>query len=288
MEIIHTVSNMQKKADEIRRNNKTIGFVPTMGYLHKGHLSLIEKAKKIADFIVVSIFVNPTQFGPNEDLDKYPRNFERDEKLCRDAGADVIFYPKTEEIYPEPYFTFVEVTEITGSLCGLSRPEHFKGVTTIVNKLFNIVKPHKAVFGQKDFQQFQVIQKMTQDLNMDIEIIGAPIVREHDGLAMSSRNKYLSETERQNALVLNKSLTLAKDLLKIGKTESNFIKEKMTKLITSVPSQIDYVEIVNAKSLKPVDIVSDNTLFALAVKIGNTRLIDNLYIKQIDEEKTWQ
>ena len=288
MNIISTIDKMQKKSSQIRRDNKIIAFVPTMGFLHEGHLSLIKKAKEVGDIVVVSIFVNPTQFGPKEDLDKYPHNFERDRELCQDAGADFIFYPEVNEIYPETYFTYVEVHNITHALCGLSRPEHFKGVTTIVTKLFNIVKPHKAIFGQKDFQQSQVIKRMVSDLNMDIEIIRSPIIREADGIAMSSRNKYLSESERKDALVLSKSLLLAKDFIKIGKLDSIYIKDKMIKLISSVPSQIDYVEIVDADTLKEVEQVKNNTLFALAVKIGKTRLIDNLYIENLNKEETWQ
>lgn len=288
MNIISTIDKMQKKSSQIRSDNKIIAFVPTMGFLHEGHLSLIKKAKEVGDIVVVSIFVNPTQFGPNEDLDKYPHNFERDRELCQDAGADFIFYPEVNEIYPETYFTYVEVHNITHALCGLSRPEHFKGVTTIVTKLFNIVKPHKAIFGQKDFQQSQVIKRMVSDLNMDIEIIRSPIIREADGIAMSSRNKYLSESERKDALVLSKSLLLAKDFIKIGKLDSIYIKDKMIKLISSVPSQIDYVEIVDADTLKEVEQVKNNTLFALAVKIGKTRLIDNLYIENLNKEETWQ
>ena len=288
MEIVHTVNEMQKQADTLRQNLHKITFVPTMGFLHEGHLSLVRAAKQYGDVVVVSIFVNPAQFAPHEDLDKYPRDFNRDQHLLEAEGVDIIFYPRVSEMYPRPYHTYVQVSDLTEALCGLSRPEHFKGVTTVVTKLFNIVKPHSAVFGQKDFQQSQVIKQMVIDLNMDVEIIRAPIVRETDGLAMSSRNKYLDPQQRKDARVLNSSLQTVRQMVQNGILKSTLLKEKIQEIISAVPCQIDYIEIVDAETFKNIDTVKDNTLFALAVKIGNTRLIDNFYIELLEKEKTWQ
>ena len=288
MQIVRSIEEMQKISLAYKKQGKTIGFVPTMGYLHEGHLSLIRIARKKADIVVASIFVNPTQFAPNEDLDKYPRDFERDESLCRKEQVDIIFYPTTEIMYPVPYRTYVEVEEITNALCGLSRPGHFKGVTTVVTKLFNIVLPDFAVFGQKDFQQASIIKQMVRDLNFPLQIILGPIVREEDGLAMSSRNAYLSVEGRKNATVLFQSLQLARQMLRQGERDAKKIKTKMAELITSVPSKIDYIEIVNANDFRSVEKVGNHTLFALAVFIENTRLIDNMYIENIEKEDTWR
>jgi len=279
MKIIHSVADMQAEAEALRRSGQTIGFVPTMGYLHEGHLSLLRIARKRADVTVMSIFVNPTQFGPNEDLERYPRDFERDERLAREEGCDILFYPSTEEMYPYPYRTYVVVEEITHVLCGKSRPTHFRGVTTIVAKLFNIVKPHFAVFGQKDAQQVIVIKQMARDLNFNLDILTGPIVREPDGLAMSSRNAYLSADERKDALNLYKSLTEAKRLIEAGERDALKIKNAIERILRQGKSvRTDYIEIVDTTNLKPVEKIQGDVLIALAVFVGKTRLIDNIQL----------
>jgi len=279
MQVITKIREMQQTAERLRRDGKIIGFVPTMGYLHEGHLSLLRIARQKSDVTVMSIFVNPTQFGPNEDFDRYPRNFARDEKLAEANGCDIVFYPSIEEMYPQPYLTYVNVEKITTGLCGASRPGFFRGVTTVVTKLFNIVKPHLAVFGQKDAQQAIVVRQMVRDLNFDLEIVIAPIVREPDGLAMSSRNTYLSESERKEAVVLYKALMHAKKLIEAGERDAEFLKREMSKIINSAPSaRIDYVAIVDAYQLRELLKLEGEVLIALAVWIGNTRLIDNLII----------
>jgi len=276
MKIIRTVHEMQAEADTFRQAGKKIGLVPTMGYLHEGHLSLIRIARSRADIVAVSVFVNPTQFGPNEDLDKYPLDFERDERLAKESGADIIFYPSKKEMYPEHYLTYVNVEKITGILCGTSRPTHFRGVTTICTKLFLAVKPHFAVFGQKDAQQAVVIRRMVKDLNFDMEIIVGPIIREKDGLAMSSRNAYLSPEERQDALALNESLKLAKDIIAKGEKKTEIIIQTMQEHINSkAHTRIDYISIVHPDTLSPLNEIEDRVLIALAVFVGETRLIDN-------------
>lgn len=280
MLIIETKKELKDLIKDCRKQGKTIGFVPTMGFLHEGHLSLIKTAKKENDFVVVSIFVNPTQFGVGEDFDAYPRNLDRDAELSESAGADVIFHPTVHEMYPDKYSTYVEVEEITNKLCGLSRPTHFKGVTTVVNKLFNIVEADKAYFGQKDAQQVAVIQRMVRDLNMNIEIIPCPIVREIDGLAMSSRNTYLTPEQRKAALILSKSLFAAQDMIMKGSRNASEIKEFIVDMIKSEPlAVIDYVEVVDTLSLDNITLVKDSVLIALAVKIGRTRLIDNILVE---------
>ena len=279
MQVITRIREMQQTAERLRRDGKIIGFVPTMGYLHEGHLSLLRIARQKSDVTVMSIFVNPTQFGPNEDFDRYPRDFARDEKLAEANGCDIVFYPSIEEMYPQPYLTYVNVEKITTGLCGASRPGFFRGVTTVVTKLFNIVKPHLAVFGQKDAQQAIVVRQMVRDLNFDLEIVIAPIVREPDGLAMSSRNTYLSESERKEAVVLYKALMHAKKLIEAGERDAEFLKREMSKIINSAPSaRIDYVAIVDAYQLRELLKLEGEVLIALAVWIGNTRLIDNLII----------
>jgi len=276
MKIINSIVHMQSFAEALRLQGKKISFVPTMGYFHEGHLDLMREARKIADCLVVSIYVNPTQFGPKEDLSKYPRDFERDSKMAQDVGVDVIFYPPNEEMYPENYQTYVNVEKVTQNLCGLSRPGHFRGVTTICNKLFNIVKPHVAVFGKKDYQQFITIKRMVTDMNLDLEIIGLPTVREADGLAMSSRNIYLKESERESALHLVNSLKLAQKLYSSGERKSSRILNEVTGLIKSAPyTEIDYVKICDTTTLLDVDEMTAQTVIALAVKVGTTRLIDN-------------
>ena len=280
MRIIRTVSEMQAVADSLRIKKKTIGFVPTMGFLHEGHLSLIRKAKTLCDVAVVSIFVNPAQFGPNEDFDSYPRDLARDEKLCAAENVQILFYPIREEMYPSPYFTYVHVEKLDQTMCGTSRPGHFRGVTTIVTKLFNAVKPHVAVFGQKDYQQAVIIRQMVKDLNMDVKIVVAPIVREPDGLAMSSRNSYLSPQQRKDALVLYKSLQQAEKMIKSGERSADKIQREMKALIkTAAGAEIDYIAIADGDNLNPLREVRDKTLIALAVKFGKTRLIDNTIIR---------
>lgn len=281
MKIIYTVEQMRLWHKGERQKGKKIGFVPTMGYLHEGHLSLVEAAKCENDAVVMSIFVNPLQFGPNEDYKTYPRDIERDSRLAEEAGVDAVFIPEVSEMYPYyPQLTTVEVKDISERLCGASRPGHFTGVTTVVTKLFNIVQPDAAYFGQKDYQQVQVIKKMVADLNMPVRVISVPIKRETDGLAMSSRNTYLSEKERIEALSLNEALLLCKDSYEKGEKDAEKLKEIMGKRIRKEPSaSIDYIEICDADTLKPVDKITKPTVVALAVKIGRTRLIDNMVIR---------
>ncbi len=283
MKIVSDIREMQQLAGHYRQQGKTIGFVPTMGYLHEGHLSLMRRARPQCDILVVSIFVNPTQFGPNEDFERYPRDFDRDERLCREVGVDVVFYPTADAMYPRPYLTYVHVEKLSETMCGASRPGHFRGVTTVVTKLFNIVQPHIAVFGQKDYQQSLIIRQMVRDLNFDVQIDVAPIVREADGLAMSSRNKYLSPEERQQALVLYRSLTRAEELIREGERNVNTLLQAMKTVISEAPdARIDYIAIVDAETLEPLSTVRHNTVIALAVYIGTTRLIDNTWIREKD------
>ncbi len=263
-----------------KKRGKRIGFVPTMGALHEGHLSLIRLANKHSDFVVVSIFVNPTQFGPKEDYKKYPRNLKKDAALCQSAGADLIFAPSPEEIYPKGFSTYVNVEHLTQGLCGASRPGHFRGVATVVSKLFNIVQPDAAVFGQKDAQQLAVIRQMTKDLDLPVKIIGAPIVREADGLAMSSRNAYLTPEERKQAVALSRALKLAELKVRNGVKDVKVIKVEIVKLLKhDAPlGKIDYIEIVDNGTLEPVKRIRENTLIALAVKFPSARLIDNIVV----------
>ena len=280
MQTVKTVKELREIIGNQKRMGKRIGFVPTMGYLHQGHVSLLEKAKTENDFVVLSIFVNPIQFGPNEDLSTYPRDMERDSRMAQAAGCDLIFNPEVEEVFPAPLKTAVIVSDLTAPLCGRSRPTHFQGVTTIVSKLFNMVAPHAAYFGQKDAQQVAVIIKMAEDLNFDIAITVCPVVRETDGLAMSSRNVYLSEEERGQALALSRALHLAEELVEEGERNPEGIIRKMTELINGHPlCQIDYIEILSFPSLEEVEVITGKTLVALAVKLGKTRLIDNIILE---------
>jgi pantoate--beta-alanine ligase len=257
-------------------DGKKIAFVPTMGYFHEGHLSLMKEAKKMADCSVVSIYVNPTQFGPKEDFSKYPRDLDRDLKMAESVNVDVIFYPPDKEMYPANYQTYVDVEKVTQNLCGMSRQGHFRGVATVCNKLFNIVKPDFAVFGKKDFQQLVTIKRMVDDLNIDIQIVGSPTVRESDGLAMSSRNKYLNKDERKSALTLFKALKLAQKLYSNGEKKSSVIITEVEKLIKRASfTAIDYIKICDTRTLKDADKIKNQSVIALAVKVGNTRLIDN-------------
>ena len=276
MRVIESVREMQKCSEAVRLSGKKIGFVPTMGYFHEGHLSLMREARRISDFVITSIYVNPTQFGPKEDFSKYPRDFERDHRMAREAGVDVIFYPSNDEMYPPRYQTYVNVEQVTQNLCGASRPGHFRGVTTICCKLFNIVKAHVAVFGRKDYQQLAAIKTMVADLNLDLDIVGMPTYREKDGLAMSSRNVYLSAEERKSALSLIESLKLAQRLYDGGEKRAAVIIQEVEKLINQAPStDIDYVKICDAATLTDLHRIDTQAVIALAVKIGKTRLIDN-------------
>lgn len=257
-----------------KKEGLSVGLVPTMGYLHEGHLSLIKKCKEENDKVIVSIFVNPTQFGENEDLSSYPKDLKADSALCKAAGVDLIFNPSSEEMYIDPC-AYVNINNLSKNLCGKSRPIHFKGVCTIVSKLLNIVTPDRAYFGEKDAQQLAIIKKMVKDLNFDVKIVGCPIVREKDNLAKSSRNFYLNEEERQAALVLSKALELGKDYLKKD-NNVNHLKEVIVNKINSEPlAKIDYVEVVDSLSIEPVSEIKKDILVAVAVYIGNTRLIDN-------------
>lgn len=281
MEIITTVNQMQEWSRDQKRAGRSIGLVPTMGYLHDGHLSLVKKARAECDVVVVSIFVNPLQFGVTEDYGDYPRDLSRDAGLLEREGVDVAFAPSVEEMYPRGYSTVVEVQgDITARLCGASRPGHFRGVTTVVSKLFNICLPDVVYFGQKDAQQAIVIEKMVRELNFPLRIARGPIVRESDGLAMSSRNVYLSKEERESALVLFQALELARRLIEEGETDAVRVKQEMADLINSKPyTQIDYVEICDGEDLSDLSEIRGKVLIALAVRVGKTRLIDNLLLE---------
>ncbi len=277
--VAKTVAETRAKVKEWRSKGLSVGLVPTMGYLHEGHQSLIKKAVEQNDRVVVSIFVNPIQFAPNEDLATYPRDLEADKKLCESTGAALIFNPEPIEMYPNGFSTHVAMENLTKELCGKTRPTHFGGVCTVVSKLFNIVQPDKAYFGQKDAQQLAIIKRMVQDLNFDIEIVGCPIVREADGLAKSSRNTYLSADERRAALILNKAIKLGEDMVKNGERNAKTVIDAMTEKICSEPlARIDYVNAVDALSITPVEELTGDVLVAIAVYIGKTRLIDNFII----------
>lgn len=279
MKIVKTIAEVRAEVKEWKKQGLTVGLVPTMGFLHEGHQSLIERAVKENDRVVVSDFVNPTQFGPNEDLASYPRDLERDAKLCEGAGAAILFNPEPEEMYYANKTTSVHMEGLTTELCGKSRPIHFDGVCSVVSKLFNIVTPDRAYFGQKDAQQLAVIKRMVRDLNFDIEIVGCPIIREADGLAKSSRNTYLSETERKAAVILSQSLQVGKEMIAQGETDAVKVKEAIVKKIETEPlAKIDYVEVVDAENIVPVEKIDNNTLIAMAVYIGKTRLIDNMMV----------
>ncbi|ABO50314.1 pantothenate synthetase [Desulforamulus reducens MI-1] len=280
MRLCKTIEEIRLLLNTVRNKGKYIGLVPTMGFLHQGHLSLVHEAKRHCDVVVMSIFVNPTQFGPNEDYDAYPRDLQRDTSLAAEAGVDIIFAPPAEEMYPQEFSSYVDVTGVSESLCGGSRPGHFRGVATVVTKLFNIIQPQAAFFGQKDFQQVLVIKRMVADLNMHVKIVDVPIMREIDGLALSSRNIYLSPEERQAALVLYRSLMLAQELIVNGEREIRRIKEAVIKAIGAEPrANIDYVEILSIPNLTPIDQLKGKALLALAVRFGKTRLIDNTVLE---------
>lgn len=276
LKVIESVKAMQSHCERLRLAGKKISFVPTMGYFHEGHLSLMKEARRIADHVVVSIYVNPAQFGPKEDFSKYPRDFDRDAAMAEGVGVDVIFFPPNSEMYPGGYQTYVNVEKVTQNLCGLSRPGHFRGVTTVCCKLFNIVKPHSAIFGKKDYQQLAAIRRMVADLNLDLEIVGMPTFREPDGLAMSSRNVYLSKEERASALTLVGSLKMAQKLYADGEKNAVKIIRQAEKIISNAPfTAIDYIKICDAATLEDVLEIKGEVVMALAVKVGKTRLIDN-------------
>jgi len=280
MEVIETVAQMQQRAEALRMAGHVLSLVPTMGFLHEGHLELMRVARKHSDRVIISIFVNPIQFGPTEDYDAYPRDTEGDLEKARRVGVDVVFLPREQEMYPTGFQTEVRVKEVTQHLCGLSRPGHFEGVTTVVAKLFHMTKPHLAVFGQKDYQQLTVISRMVKDLSMDIRVLGVPTVRDPDGLAMSSRNKYLTTDERVSALSLKKSLNLAEEMFKKGEGSAPGIKRAITDLIESHPhTEIDYISICDPVTLEEVKRLGDENLVALAVRVGKTRLIDNCLLR---------
>jgi len=279
VETIRTVEEMKRRASELRDAGSVVGFVPTMGSLHEGHLSLIRQAAALADTVVVSIFVNPTQFGPAEDFESYPRDLERDGALAAEAACDILFAPEAADVYPAHYATVVHVQHLTRRLCGAFRPGHFDGVTTVVAKLFGIVRPHLAVFGQKDGQQLAVIERMVADLNMDVTIVPGPTVREDDGLAMSSRNAYLTDDQRRDAVVLFESLELARSLYEAGETDADEVVGRMRELIDAKAStEIQYVEAVDRATMDPVSELREDAMIALAVHFGTTRLIDNIVL----------
>ena len=276
VKIIPTVEQMQERAESLRRDDRRIAFVPTMGFLHDGHLSLMRIAKRRADVLVVSVFVNPAQFGPEEDFETYPRNLKRDLELCAKEDVDIVFTPKTEALYPDGFQSYVKLEHLPHHLCGLSRPVFFTGVATVVSKLFNIVRPHIAVFGEKDYQQLLIIRRMAQDLNFNTEIIGAPIVREKDGLAMSSRNAYLTPAQRPAALTLYRSLMQARKRVETGERDAARILKEVRDRISAQPeTDIDYLSICDPETLIDVERIDRPALMALAVKVGKTRLIDN-------------
>ena len=274
MQVTKTVEETRKQIKQWKKEGKTIGLVPTMGFLHEGHASLIRKCREQNDIVVVSDFVNPTQFGPNEDLEAYPRDFERDSKLCESLGEDLIFAPSPEDMYHDPH-AFVSIDTLSETLCGKTRPIHFKGVCTVVTKLFHIVAPDRAYFGEKDAQQLAIIRKMVKDLNFDIEIVGCPIVREEDGLAKSSRNTYLNDKERQAALCLSRAVKTGKEVIYTG-ADAKEVLNPMKAIIEAEPlARIDYVMMVDALTMQPIEKADRDVLVAMAVYIGKTRLIDN-------------
>lgn len=279
MKIVETIKEVREQVKEWKKQGLSVGLVPTMGYLHEGHKSLIDRAVAENDKVVVSVFVNPMQFGPTEDLESYPRDMERDVTFCENAGAALVFHPEPSEMYEDDFSSFVDMNTLTGGLCGKTRPIHFRGVCTVVAKLFNIVTPDRAYFGQKDAQQLAVIRHMVSDLSFGIEIVGCPIIREKDGLAKSSRNTYLSAEERNAALILSQSLKEGKALVEAGEKDAAKIKKVITDKINTEPlAKIDYVEVVDWKTLEPVSTIDAPILTAIAVYIGKTRLIDNFII----------
>lgn len=285
MKIVNTINEVREAVKAWHKQGLTVGLVPTMGYLHEGHASLIARASKENDRVVVSDFVNPIQFAPNEDLASYPRDIDRDAKVCEENGADIIFHPTPEEMYHKDFSTFVDITGPSEELCGKSRPIHFRGVCTVVSKLFLIASPDRAYFGQKDAQQLAVIKRMVRDLNFDIEIVGCPIIREADGLAKSSRNTYLSPEERKAAVILHKALEKGKELVLNGEKSAKAVIDTVTQIINSEPlAKIDYVQVVDFPNIKVIEDINGDILTAVAVYIGKTRLIDNFIIENGKEK----
>lgn len=285
MKIVNTINEVREAVKAWHKQGLTVGLVPTMGYLHEGHASLIARASKENDRVVVSDFVNPIQFAPNEDLASYPRDIDRDAKVCEENGADIIFHPTPEEMYHKDFSTFVDITGPSEELCGKSRPIHFRGVCTVVSKLFLIASPDRAYFGQKDAQQLAVIKRMVRDLNFDIEIVGCPIIREADGLAKSSRNTYLSPEERKAAVILHEALEKGKELVLNGEKSAKAVIDTVTQIINSEPlAKIDYVQVVDFPNIKVVEDINGDILTAVAVYIGKTRLIDNFIIENGKEK----
>ncbi len=284
MNISETISDIKDIVREWKREGLSIGFVPTMGYLHEGHGSLIKRAREENDRVVVSIFVNPMQFGPSEDLASYPRDLEKDSAYCEHLGADLIFHPEPQEMYTDGFCSYVDMSVLTEELCGLSRPVHFRGVCTVLTKLFNIVQPDRAYFGQKDAQQLAIVKHMVEDLNMNLEIVGCPIIREEDGLAKSSRNTYLSAEERKAALILSRTIRLGEKMVKEGERDADRLVEVMKANIATEPlARIDYVKAVDGLTMQQVKEVQPSMLVAMAVYIGKTRLIDNFSVKSAVE-----
>jgi len=279
MLILHTVRETQEYVISAKNEGKSVGFVPTMGFFHEGHLSLMRRARSENDIVVVSIFVNPTQFGPGEDFEQYPRDMSRDVRMAEDIGVDVIFNPSVEEMYPAGYSSYVDIKHVTERWEGEFRPGHFKGVATVVLKLFNIVPAHRAYFGCKDYQQLKVVERMVRDLNIPIDIVPMPTVREDDGLAMSSRNTYLTQEERKAALILCRSLNYAKDLLEQGVRDGDELRRQIEQFIRTEPlAQLDYVGVADPETLEPLRVITTNAVVLLAVRIGRTRLIDNMML----------
>jgi len=279
MKVAYTVKEVREQVKAWKKEGLTVGLVPTMGYLHEGHASLMKKGVEQCDKVVVSVFLNPMQFGPSEDLAAYPRDFEHDSKLCEDMGVAMIFHPEPEEMYSPNFCSYVDMSVLTEDLCGKTRPVHFRGVCTVCSKLFNIVQPDKAFFGEKDAQQLAIIKRMVEDLNMDLEIVGCPIIREEDGLAKSSRNTYLSEKEREAALILSKSIFLGQKMVQEGETDAGKVVKAMTELIETEPqAHIDYVKVVDAMTMQPIEVIDRPIVTAIAVYINDTaRLIDNFH-----------
>ncbi|MBE5907187.1 MAG: pantoate--beta-alanine ligase [Lachnospiraceae bacterium] len=280
MQIVSTIKEVREIVKEWKKQDLSVGYVPTMGYLHEGHASLIKAARKGNEKVVVSIFVNPMQFGPTEDLASYPRDLEKDARLCEAEGVDLIFHPEPEEMYDESFCSFTDINGLSNALCGLSRPIHFRGVCTVLNKFFNIIQPDRAYFGQKDAQQAAIVKQFVKDLNIPVEIIRCPIIREEDGLAKSSRNTYLSQEERQAALCLSKAIFLGQDMVKNGETDAKKVTEAMIGRIKEEPmADIEYVKAVNGLTMQDVSVIKAPTLVAMAVRIGSTRLIDNFVVE---------
>lgn len=281
MKVIESIKDMKESSQALRAEGKKISFVPTMGYFHEGHLSLMKKGREAGDVLVVSIFVNPTQFGKGEDFERYPRDIEKDKRLCKGEGVDILFVPRAEEIYPDGYQTYVDVEKVTKNLCGASRPGHFRGVATVVAKLFNIVRPDIAIFGEKDFQQLVTIKRLVKDLNMDVDVIGMPIVREQDGLAMSSRNSYLSQEERRAALNIYRALRAAKEVFDEGERSAGVLLNEAKRVIEIEPMVVlDYIKLVDVEIMEDLERVEDEALLATAVRVGKTRLIDNILLRK--------